>query len=323
MGVERAGGTAPPPGPLTAEELSRRSELYLAGTATSLQVGDTLLFVFGADGAESDGAGAAAPGRRGRDRSAAAGARRAAADRPGGGGHGGRAAAVAPPSLGELREELRRWIAEPEGDPDDAGEEPATPEHPGPRPVSMLISTFDTQVLAPLRADLDGLTTPAAFVARLAGPHERLTEAMALAAPYEAVAAWFERLAAVVAELADRARSWSPRGRNPERETRAEAGRETGAEAGVEALPGTAAGAPRCAPWAPCCPRCARTPGTPGGSSRPGGRSPRARTSPRASWPPWTGGWPGSCTRRGGGPPSPRPLPARRPACCARCCRCG
>ncbi|MGH3241693.1 MAG: putative baseplate assembly protein, partial [Spirillospora sp.] len=77
-----------------------------------------------------------------------------------------------------------------------------TPDNPNPRPVSRLIAEFDAQVLAPLRDDLGELTSPEAFAAKLAEPLGRMREAQALAATASAaVAAWFEQLTAVVAEL--------------------------------------------------------------------------------------------------------------------------
>ncbi|REK87662.1 putative baseplate assembly protein [Streptomyces inhibens] len=176
------------PALLTADDLTTRPELLVAGTHTALTVGDRLLFDFGAervllpvatvrlDRAE-DVTGLGLP-------------------------------RSAPPSLKELVAELREWITEPEdaGDPDDPDHPgPPTPQTPNPRPVSRFIADFDVQVLAPLRKDLDGITTPEQFVGRLAGPHERLAEAQAVAAGYEEVAAWFEQLEAVVGELAARA----------------------------------------------------------------------------------------------------------------------
>lgn len=112
-----------------------------------------------------------------------------------------------PPSLRELVAELREWIAEDEPWPHDGG--PA-PERPHPRPVSRYVDVFDAQVLAPLRADLDAIASPAAFAARLAEPHERLAEAHAVAAAHEDAAAWFERLEAVVGELRERAAELEP-----------------------------------------------------------------------------------------------------------------
>ncbi|MFE1770462.1 putative baseplate assembly protein [Streptomyces sp. NPDC059008] len=184
------------PALLVAEDLAQRSELYVAGTHTSLQTGDQLLFDFGGD---RQLLLPVAKVRIDRDED------RTAIGLP----------RSAPPTLKELVDELRQWITEPPdgGDPDDPDEPgPPTPQTPNPRPVSKLIDTFDVQVLAPLRKDLDGAagSSPAAFAERLAGPHERLAEAQVLAAPYEEVAAWFERLEAVVGELRERAGDLEP-----------------------------------------------------------------------------------------------------------------
>ncbi|MER8157825.1 putative baseplate assembly protein [Streptomyces sp. NPDC094472] len=186
------------------DDLRRRSELLVSGTSLGLTVGDKLLFVFGGT-AESGSSGQGAPpsGSWGRLLLPVA---RVTVDRD------EDVTAIglpesAPPSLKELVDEVRRWITDPEADedPDDRGDAEPAPDHPNPRPVSRLIEEFDAQVLAPLRADLDGITTPAQLARRLAEPHDRLGEAQVLAAPYEEVAAWFERLAAVIGQLRARA----------------------------------------------------------------------------------------------------------------------
>ncbi|MFL4902561.1 putative baseplate assembly protein [Streptomyces sp. MMS24-I2-30] len=181
------------PSLVTPEDLDRRSELFVEGTANSLQTGDQLLFVFGE---QAGGQRLLLP---------VAGVRIDREDET---------TAVslpksAPPTLKELVDEVRRWTAEPAA-PGEPGEEPPTPEVPDPRPVSRLIEDFDDQVLAPLRADLDGTTTPEGLAARLAEPLARLNEAQVLAEPYPDVAAWFERLEAVLAELARRALDLAP-----------------------------------------------------------------------------------------------------------------
>ncbi|MFJ5674402.1 putative baseplate assembly protein [Streptomyces sp. NPDC093097] len=176
------------PALLTAEDLTSRPELLVAGTSTGLTVGDRLLFDFGAQRVllpvasvrvdrTEDVTGLGLP-------------------------------QAAPAALPELIAELRAWITEPplSVDPDDPDYPvPPSPQAPDPRPVSRFVADFDAQVLAPLRKDLDALATPEAFVARLAGPHERLAEAQAVAAAYPEVVAWFEELQAVVGELARRA----------------------------------------------------------------------------------------------------------------------
>ncbi|MFJ5110533.1 putative baseplate assembly protein [Streptomyces sp. NPDC088551] len=181
------------PALLTPDDLRERSEIQVSGTDVSLRTGDKLLFVFGADG-ETAGQRLLLPVARVRidrdDEVTAIGLPQSA-----------------PPSLAELVAELREWITE---DGREAEEGDPTPENPNPRPVSLIIEEFDTQVLAPLRADLDGIASPAAFARRLADPHERLAEAQAVAAPYEEVVAWFEQLEAVVGELRERAAELEP-----------------------------------------------------------------------------------------------------------------
>ncbi|WP_382465349.1 putative baseplate assembly protein [Streptomyces noursei] len=176
------------PALLTADALRTRPELLVAGTSTGVAVGDRLLFDFGAQRVLLPVA-SVRPDRT--QDVTALGLPKAA-----------------PASLPELVTELRAWITEPPAsvDPDDPDyPPPATPQAPNPRPVSRFVADFDAQVLAPLRKDLDGIADPAAFTARLAGPHERLAEAQAVAAGYPEVVAWFEELQAVVAELARRA----------------------------------------------------------------------------------------------------------------------
>ncbi|MEU5977656.1 putative baseplate assembly protein [Streptomyces sp. NPDC047315] len=178
---------------LTPDDLRKRSEIQVLGTGPSLRVGDRLLFVFGADG-NTGGQRLLLPIARVRidqeDGVTAVGLARSA-----------------PPSLAELVAELRRWITK---DGREAEEADPTPENPNPRPVSLHIDEFDRQVLAPLRADLDDVSSPAALARRLADPHERLAEAQAVAAAYEAVAAWFEQLEAVVGEVIESADELEP-----------------------------------------------------------------------------------------------------------------
>ncbi|MFP8940135.1 putative baseplate assembly protein [Streptomyces fenghuangensis] len=182
------------PAPLTHEDLRERSELYVAGTANGLSVGDRLLFVFGGDGPEAPGG----PGD-----SAGSGRRlllpvtRIRIDRDDDSTALGLPVSP-PPTLAELVGELQRWIT------------PAA-DSPNPRPVgSLLVEEFDEQVLGRLRADLDLLDTPAAFTRRLEEPVDRLEEARALAGPHRESAAWFERLAAVLVDLRERAAELGP-----------------------------------------------------------------------------------------------------------------
>ncbi|MDG4863866.1 putative baseplate assembly protein, partial [Streptomyces sp. T-3] len=178
---------------ITPEDLEKRSELFVGGTANSLRTGDQLLFVFDE---KAGGDRRLLPVARVRvdrdDDITGIGLPRSA-----------------PPTLKELVDEVLRWTAEPES-PGEPGEEPPTPEVPNPRPVSQFIEEFDPQVLKPLRADLPGIKTPGQLAARLAEPVERLGEAQVLAAAYEDVAAWFEQLEAVLTELAERALELAP-----------------------------------------------------------------------------------------------------------------
>ncbi|MEU5698341.1 putative baseplate assembly protein [Streptomyces aurantiacus] len=181
------------PSLVTPQDLERRSELFVEGTANSLAVGDPLLFVFGEQAGAQRLLLPVASVRIDRDDEITAiGLPRSA-----------------PPTFRELVDEVRRWTAEPAA-PGEPGEEPPTPEVPNPRPVSRLIEDFDDQVLAPLRADLDAIGTPESLAARLAEPVARLGEAQVLATPYDDVAAWFEQLEAVLAELAERALELAP-----------------------------------------------------------------------------------------------------------------
>ncbi|MFH9939275.1 putative baseplate assembly protein [Streptomyces murinus] len=181
------------PSLLTPDDLDRRPELFVEGTANSLRTGDQLLFVFGEQAGGVRKLLPIANVRVDRDEEITALT----------------LSGSAPPTLKELVDEVRRWIAEA-ATPGDPGDEPPTPEVPDPRPVSRLIEDFDDQVLAPLRTDLDGITTPEGLAARLAAPVARLREAEVLAEPYEDVSAWFERLEAVLAELARRALELAP-----------------------------------------------------------------------------------------------------------------
>ncbi|KAB1150560.1 putative baseplate assembly protein [Streptomyces luteolifulvus] len=181
------------PSLVTPEDLERRSELFVEGTANSLRTGDQLLFVFGEQAGGERKLLPVAGARIDRDDEITA------ISLP----------RSAPPTLKELVDEVRRWTAEP-AVPGEPGEEPLTPEVPNPRPVSRLIEDFDDQVLEPLRTDLDAIRTPERLAARLAEPVARLGEAQVLATPYEDVAAWFEQLEAVLAELAERALELAP-----------------------------------------------------------------------------------------------------------------
>ncbi|WP_326815188.1 MULTISPECIES: putative baseplate assembly protein [unclassified Streptomyces] len=181
------------PALLTPDDLRKRPEIFVSGTGTSLQTGDRLLFVFGGD-EDTPGQRLLLPVARIRidrdDEVTAIGLPQSA-----------------PASLTELVAELRVWITE---DQREAEEGEPTPDNPNPRPVSRIIEDFDAQVLAPLRADLGAIKTPAQFAARLVEPHDRLAEAQAIAAPYEEVTAWFEKLEAVVGELIERAAELEP-----------------------------------------------------------------------------------------------------------------
>ena len=166
---------------LVPDDLERRPEILVAGTTTGVQAGDRLLFLFGGS---SDVAFEPRLLQVTRVRVDPA-EDVTAIGLP----------QSPPATLGELVAELRQWItAQPGGEP-----------VPNPRPSSRLIDEFDAQVLAPLRAELNELTTPERFASALAVPHDRLAEASVLAASDEPVADWFEELAAVIADLAQRA----------------------------------------------------------------------------------------------------------------------
>ncbi|UXY26060.1 putative baseplate assembly protein [Streptomyces sp. HUAS TT20] len=184
------------PSLITPDDLDRRSQLFVEGTANSLRTGDQLLFVFGEQAGGERKLLPVVNVRIDREEEITA------ISLP----------KSAPPALKELVDEVRRWTAGPvdPGEPGEPGDEPPTPEVPNPRPVSRLIEDFDDQVLAPLRADLDGIKTPGGLATRLADPVARLGEAQVLAEPYEDVAAWFEQLEAVLAELAERAGELAP-----------------------------------------------------------------------------------------------------------------
>ncbi|MFI6655747.1 putative baseplate assembly protein [Streptomyces sp. NPDC050523] len=181
------------PALVTPDDLERRSEIFVEGTTNSLQTGDQLLFVFGEQAGGERKLLPVAGVRIDRDEDVTA------LTLP----------KSAPPTLKELVDEVRRWIAEP-STPGEPGEEPPTPEVPNPRPVSRLIEDFEDQVLAPLRAALDGVKTPESLAAALAEPVARLGEAEVLAEPWEEVAAWFEQLQAVLDELGRRAMGLAP-----------------------------------------------------------------------------------------------------------------
>ncbi|MET9972955.1 putative baseplate assembly protein, partial [Streptomyces sp. NPDC006356] len=141
------------PSLVTPADLERRSELFVEGTANSLQAGDQLLFVFGEQAGGERKLLPVAKARVDREDEITA------ISLP----------KSAPPTLKELVDEVRRWTAAPAA-PGEPGDEPPTPEVPNPRPVSRLIEDFEDQVLAPLREDLGGIKTPERLAARLAEP---------------------------------------------------------------------------------------------------------------------------------------------------------
>ena len=169
---------------LVPDDLERRPEILVAGTTTGVQSGDRLLFLFGGP---ADSSAATEPRLLQVTRVRIDPAEDVTAF----------GLPQSPPAtLGELVTELRQWITAPE-----PGGEPA----PNPRPASRVIDEFDAQVLAPLRAELPRLATPEQYAGALAAPHDRLAEAAVLAASDEPTADWFEELAAVVADLVQRA----------------------------------------------------------------------------------------------------------------------
>ncbi|MFD0392061.1 putative baseplate assembly protein [Streptomyces nogalater] len=120
------------PSLITPDDLTRRSELFVEGTATSLRTGDRLLFVFGEQAGGERKLIPVAGVRVDREEEITA------LTLP----------QSAPPTLKELVAEVRRWTAAP-AVPGEPGDEPPTPEVPNPRPVSRLIEDFDDQHLAP------------------------------------------------------------------------------------------------------------------------------------------------------------------------------
>ncbi|MEK8145442.1 hypothetical protein NKH18_40940 [Streptomyces sp. M10(2022)] len=233
--------------------------------------------------------------------------------RPCGRRDGDRLQQSAPPSLGELVALLREWITEDERAVEDG--EP-TPDNPNPRPVSRYIAEFDAQVLAPLRADLDSVTSPARLAARLAEPHERLAEAQAVARAHEDVAAWFEQLEAMVGEVIAQAADLEPSRPAPEPPG-------GGAPAGSAAL--RALGAVLPALRSEVVRPSFRHPSRPASRPASGRRSGPARTGGcrcgpasgsgsdlgHGCWRRSTRGSPTGCIRRGGSPPHRTAAPAR------------
>ncbi|WP_037775439.1 baseplate J/gp47 family protein [Streptomyces pristinaespiralis] len=280
------------PSLLTPADLERRSAVRIAGTASALSTGDRLLFVFGGERAGDGGGQAGTPGER-RLLSVA----RVSVDRDDDVTVIGLPQS-APPVLGELVDELREWITEDDRETEDGA---PTPGNPNPRPVSRYIEEFDAQVLAPLRADLDDLGTPAAFAARLAGPHERLAEAQAVATTLEERSRIVQTIRAVVGLFITKQKMIGSRHvRRHRRRWSSPPAR------------------PRCWRWARCCPRCAhvtcgrvRRAGPPPGAGRP------ARNWRRSCCRSSSRGWQTGCTRHGGRRPRPSP------PCCVRCRRCG
>ncbi|MEU5716805.1 putative baseplate assembly protein [Streptomyces sp. NPDC020403] len=209
------------PALLTEQDLTRRSEIQVAGTTTGLHPGDRLLFVLKGQGGDGT------PGQRllrtvvrlrvdREDDVTGIGLQQSA-----------------PPSLSELVALLREWITEDERAVEDG--EP-TPDNPNPRPVSRFIADFDAQVLAPLRADLDSVASPAALAARLAEPHERLAEAQAVARGHADVVAWFEQLEATVGAVIAQAADLEPSRPAPAVPGAAVPGAATSASAALRAL---------------------------------------------------------------------------------------
>ncbi|MFF7454599.1 putative baseplate assembly protein [Kitasatospora sp. NPDC008115] len=165
-----------------------RAELFAAGTANNIRPGDRLLFVFSADRA-ADAVHRVlrlVPEVR--------------IDRE------NDVTVIGLPrdlrTLKDLRAELADWIT-------------VSANAPNPRPGrSRIVRDFDTQVLAPLRADLDlpagPLSTPAGFAERLAPVVDRAAEAAELARSQRPVADWFGRLGEELTTLRGRAHQLEP-----------------------------------------------------------------------------------------------------------------
>lgn len=294
------------PSLVTPQDLERRSELFVEGTTNSLRTGDQLLFVFGEQAGGKRTLLPVGNVRIDRDDDITA------ITLP----------QSAPLTVKELVDEVRRWTAEPAA-PGEPGDEPPTPQVPNPRPVSRLIEDFEDQVLAPLRAALDGARTPEQLASCLAEPVARLGEAQVLAEPWEDVAAWFEQLQAVLAELAERALELAPAQSSDE--SAAAGGPLSAAPLGLVAPTRPSRTSKRPAPlegmrvpllsrpWPPSFPPC--VPGLPCPPPPPAPSFP-ARTRSVCSRP----STPASAPSIPPGARRPPPPPRR---CCARCSPCG
>lgn len=171
---------------ITARSLQERQRLVVAGTANNLKAGDQLLLVFSAEKTAD---------RSLRTLLTVSDVRVEREDAVTVVGLPGPAL----PSLEDLVAEARQWVTDAESGPN------------SPWPAeSRLVVNFDDQVLTPLRADLDELTTPTAFAARLDATVERAHEAQELARDHDEVADWFARLAEGLDRLSEQARALEP-----------------------------------------------------------------------------------------------------------------
>ncbi|MFI0237704.1 putative baseplate assembly protein [Streptomyces sp. NPDC016845] len=171
---------------ITARSLQERQQLIVAGTANNLKAGDQLLLVFSAEKSADRSLRTlltVSDARIDRDDAVTV------IGLPG----------PALPSLEDLVAEAREWVTDAESGPNSPW--------PG---GSRLVVDFDDQVLTPLRADLDELTTPTAFAARLDATVERAHEAEELARDHDEVADWFARLAEGLDRLSEQARALEP-----------------------------------------------------------------------------------------------------------------
>ena len=171
---------------LTAQQLARRTRIFAAGTANNVRPGDQLLFVFSAEQTADRGQRVLLTVPEvGIDRDS--GTTAIGLPQP------------ALPTLHGILDVLARWITSD-------GE-----HHPNPWPDgSRVVTEFDEQVLAPLRADLHLLDTPAALAERLDGTLARLREEKEYAHDHPEITGWFEALEAELTLLRDQARLLQP-----------------------------------------------------------------------------------------------------------------
>lgn len=171
---------------LTKEQVTKRTQIYLAGTANNVKPGDQLLFVFSADKAAQD--------------------KRVMLQVPGVWIDQANAITrVGLPgaeqrNLSDLTGELQTWL-----NPPDEG-----PVHNPIPQYSALAARFDTEVLQATLNPPHGFTSPAAFAAVVDQARQRALEAAVLAQPYRAVSGWLSQWIDDLAALRDQALALEP-----------------------------------------------------------------------------------------------------------------